>query len=87
MGKAVLASDLPAMREIIADHETGILFEPGNPTDLAEKALRLLNDPLLRIRFGSEGRSRVLRERQWGASVAKYEPIYLRLIKNGVPQR
>jgi glycosyltransferase involved in cell wall biosynthesis len=87
MEKAVLASDLPAMREIIADQVTGILFQPGNPADLAEKALRLLSDPSLRIRLGSEGRSRVLQERRWDTSVANYKPIYLKLIASRVPQR
>lgn len=80
MQKAVLASDLPAIRELVSNMETGVLFEPGNPTDLMEKALRLLDDPSLRIRLGGEGRARIVRERQWSASVARYEPIYRRLL-------
>lgn len=80
MQKAVLASDLPAMRELISDQATGILLEPGDPTDLAEKALKLLSDLPLRIRLGSEGRSRVFQERRWDSSVARYNPIYLGLL-------
>lgn len=80
MQKAVLASDLPAIRELISDQATGILFEPGNPADLAEKALKLLGDPPMRVRLGSEGRSWVLQQRRWDLSVAKYKPIYLGLL-------
>lgn len=82
MQKAVLASDLPAMRELISDQATGMLFEPGNPQDLAEKALKLLSDPSLRSKLGGEGRSRILQERCWDLSVAKYKPIYGKLLAN-----
>lgn len=36
-GTPVIASRLGAMREIVTEGETGILFEPGNAADLAEK--------------------------------------------------
>jgi len=36
-GKAVIASKLGAMAELIQDGKTGLLFEPGNASDLAEK--------------------------------------------------
>lgn len=80
MRKAVLASDLPAMRELISDQATGVLFEAGNAMDLAEKALKLLGDPVMRLRLGGEGRSWVVQERRWDLSVAGYKPIYCRLL-------
>jgi PEP-CTERM/exosortase A-associated glycosyltransferase len=80
MRKAVIASDLPAIRELVSDQVTGVLFEPGNSEDLAEKALKLLSDPALRIRLGSEGRCMVLKERRWDSSVARYKPIYIKLL-------
>ena len=81
MEKAVLASNLPAMRELISDQETGILFEPGNSTDLAEKALGLLADRSLRNRLGREGRTRALRDRRWETVVAVYQPVYRKLLE------
>ena len=80
MQKAVIASDLPAVRELISDQVTGVLFEAGNLEELAEKALKLLSDRPLRIRLGREGRSMVLKERRWDSSVAKYKPIYIKLL-------
>jgi PEP-CTERM/exosortase A-associated glycosyltransferase len=82
MQKAVLASDLPAMRELISDQATGILFGPGNPSDLAEKALNLLSDSALRLRVGRGGRSMVLKERRWDSSVARCKPIYVKLLSD-----
>lgn len=35
--KPVIASDIPAFREIVSDGESGYLFRPGDPTDLANK--------------------------------------------------
>lgn len=42
-GKPVIASRLGAMAEIIEDGRTGLLFEPGNPHDLAAKVKWLAN--------------------------------------------
>jgi glycosyltransferase involved in cell wall biosynthesis len=36
-GTPVIASRLGAMVEIVEDGSTGLLFEPGNPSDLAAK--------------------------------------------------
>jgi len=36
-GKPVIASRIGALPEIIEDHKTGLLFDPGNEDDLAEK--------------------------------------------------
>lgn len=43
-GKTVIASDLPANREIVQNGVNGYLFEDGNPSDLAQNILRLKND-------------------------------------------
>jgi len=82
MQKAVLASNLTAMRELISHQETGILFDPGNPADLAQQALKLLGDRAMRMKLGSAGRFSVIQQRQWKSSVARYKPIYLELLAN-----
>jgi glycosyltransferase involved in cell wall biosynthesis len=43
-GKTVIASDLPANREIVQNGVNGYLFEDGNPSDLAQNILRLKNN-------------------------------------------
>lgn len=81
MGKAVLVSDLPAMRELVEPEVSGAAFTPGDPDALARSAVRLLKDPALRQRFGAEGRARVVAQRQWSESVAGYLPIYRQLLQ------
>jgi glycosyltransferase involved in cell wall biosynthesis len=44
-GTPVVASRLGAMAELVHDGRTGLLFEPGNPVDLALKIHALLDDP------------------------------------------
>lgn len=81
MEKAVLASDLPALRELIADGRTGLMFKAADAGDLAAKALQLLDDPALRARLGRDGRAFVLESKQWRDNVARYAPLYERLMK------
>lgn len=46
-GRAVVASDLPAFKEIITDKKTGFLFENGNSEHLTETILALSDRKLL----------------------------------------
>jgi glycosyltransferase involved in cell wall biosynthesis len=53
----VLASRLGGMRELVTDEHDGLLFEPGNPQDLARQLRRLLNEPTLLERLRPDGTS------------------------------
>lgn len=78
--QAVLASDVGGHRELIRHGETGFLFPPGDPEALAARALELLEDPGRRADLAGAGRAFVESERTWEASVARYEPVYRRLL-------
>ena len=54
MGKAVIASDLPGVRELI-NNKTGVLVPPGDHILLAEAISNLLNNPELRQTLGENG--------------------------------
>jgi|GEM_PF-559312 len=58
LGKPVIAAAAGGPLEIVADGETGLLFEPGNAASLAQAIKRLLADPELRQRMGKAGRKR-----------------------------
>lgn len=45
MGKPVVASRIGAVAEMVREGETGLLFEPGQPADLAQKIRRLCDPP------------------------------------------
>ena len=47
-GRPVVASRIPGITELVDDEKTGLLFQPGDPEDLARKVIRLLSDDGLR---------------------------------------
>jgi glycosyltransferase involved in cell wall biosynthesis len=46
-GRAIIASDLPAIREVLRDGENALLVEPGNASAIAGAMRRLMDDPPL----------------------------------------
>jgi glycosyltransferase involved in cell wall biosynthesis len=76
-GLALIASDVPGAREIVADGETGLLFEVGNVADLAAKTLQLAGDPGMRRRLGGRARRQAVRCHSPGAVTRAYEAILL----------
>lgn len=64
-GTAVVASDLPALRETVRPGETGLLTPPEDPDTLAETLLGLALDSEHREQLASAGRDWVLAHRTW----------------------
>lgn len=60
-GAPVLASDLPAFRQVLDGGRLGTLFPAGDPSALAAAASRLLADPALRAEHREAGRIAVRR--------------------------
>jgi glycosyltransferase involved in cell wall biosynthesis len=57
--RTLIASDIPAAREVIDDGKTGLLFRTGDVSHLAERVLEAARDPELRARIGRRARRRV----------------------------
>lgn len=74
--KAVVVSDLPALRELIHVGETGVTFPAGNERALADVLVSLLQDPARREELGRKARAQVEQERDWAAIVARYKQVY-----------
>lgn len=79
-GHAFVASDVGGHRELIRDGETGVLFRAGNAASLADALLGLLAEPARRQRLRAAGRHYIETERTWSASVARYAPVYERVL-------
>jgi phosphatidyl-myo-inositol alpha-mannosyltransferase len=47
-GVPIVASDIPAFRDVLRDGQAGELFTTGDPASLASAAARLLDDPARR---------------------------------------
>ncbi len=59
-GRPVVVSDIPGVTEVITDGETGLLTDPLNARDLAEKINTLVRDPERAREMGKRARQRVL---------------------------
>lgn len=76
MAKAVIGSNVGGIRELVRDGETGVLFQPGNPIDLAKKCLDLIHDNEKRNKLCNNVRAIVLAERSWDKIIDRYQEIY-----------
>ena len=76
MGKAVIVSDVAALREIIDDGTTGRICNADDPENLAQKCSALIEDTQLRAELGHRARQWISEHKDWQQVVANYEPIY-----------
>ena len=65
MGRAVVASDLGQIRDIVDDGRTGLLAVQGDEISLAHALRRLIDDPELRRRLGDDARREVQAKYTW----------------------
>jgi PEP-CTERM/exosortase A-associated glycosyltransferase len=80
MQRAVVVSDLPALRELIQDGVTGLLFPAGDAQALAGRLERLLASPQEQQRLVAGASDWVRAHRSWDATLAGYAPLYRRLL-------
>ncbi len=57
-GKAVVATNVGGIPEVVQDGETGVLVDPENAFALAGALMQLAGDPAMRQRLGHAGRIR-----------------------------
>lgn len=79
-GKPVIASDLPEIREMIAEGASALLVPPGDPEALKEAIKRVLEDTTL-ARKMSEKNLEYAARRSWGRVAELYEEAYRELIE------
>lgn len=80
-GCTVVASDLPPIRDIIIDGETGIMAEPGNSSELARKMEQLLRDPARSAELGNRGRKHVENNFDWSVVARRYSEFLQQLAR------
>jgi len=60
--RAIVAPRRETLAHVVENNREALLFEPGDPIDLARKVLRLLGEPLLRDRIAQNAYERVRRD-------------------------
>lgn len=79
-GCAVVASDLPAVRDAVIDGQTGLMARPADAADLADKIAVLLEDDVLRSSLADSGREHALEKFNWTSVGSAYTRIIRDLI-------
>ena len=79
-GRAVIASDYPAMRELVSDGETGLLVPAGDPHALASAIFSLFADDAQRHRLGDAARRRARQARTVAAEAKSMAQVYDRAL-------
>lgn len=78
LGKAVVASNIGGIPEVVKDGTTGYLVPPSDPAALTAKILLLLHHPQLAADLGESGRKRVQEVFSLDKMVQEYESLYER---------
>lgn len=74
--RPVIASDLPALREIVFDGINGRITPPDDPVKLADTVASLLMEERMMKDLGYKGRKLVLETRTWAINARTYAKRY-----------
>jgi alpha-maltose-1-phosphate synthase len=80
-GAAVVASRVGGIPEVVADGETGLLVEPGDPAALADAINSLIADPARAAAMGALGRKRAATEFSWTTVAEQTASLYAELAR------
>jgi glycosyltransferase involved in cell wall biosynthesis len=76
MEKAVVVSDVEALREMVQEGKTGLVCQADEVESLAATIARLAEEPQFRKQISARGRAWVAANRDWSGLVRRYLPIY-----------
>ncbi len=75
--RAVIASSLGGLKEVVCDGLTGLLVEPADPVDLMNGLISLMDDPVRTQQFGVNGRKRFEATFPWATIIDRhYQPLF-----------
>jgi glycosyltransferase involved in cell wall biosynthesis len=60
MGKACIASDIPANRSVLTPEVDGLMFKKNDSDELADLIVYLLHEPYLRKKLGANARDKII---------------------------
>ena len=77
----VIASRIGAMKEIIIEKKTGLLFEPGNALDLSDQIQYAIDHPLELRTWGEQARSQYVQKYTADSAYEKLISIYEQVLE------
>jgi phosphatidylinositol alpha-mannosyltransferase len=83
-GVPIVASDIPAFRQVLRDGRAGELFAVGDPADLARATARLLDDPKRRAGLSAAALDAVA-DYDWGVVARNVLSVYETVVLGRTP--
>ena len=74
--KPVVGGRTPALSQVIAEGQDGLLADPHTPQEIADSIVALLKDPEMGRRLGEAGRAKVLERFTWDRVTDRIEAFY-----------
>jgi len=83
-GLPAVATDIPGVRSVVKNNETGLLVKPNDPSALAAALNSILNNPQLATRLAVAARAFAL-TRTWKSAGEKYLEVYQKVLSQPAP--
>ena len=80
-GLPIIASRIRGNVDLVEEDQNGLLFEPGNATDLRRALECMIGSPQSRERWGAESRWRA-EQRSWDDVAQKYLRLFEEAVQN-----
>lgn len=78
-GVPIIGTSVGGIPDFLKNGYTGLFCNPGDPTDIAEKIIKILNDDELGHRLAENGRKLVEEKYNWEIVAEKFKKIYERI--------
>lgn len=75
-GRAVVASAIGQIVEVLRDGENGLLVPPGDVHALADALIKLIQDPGLCSRLGAQARADAVQKYSWDSYLTRLEGVF-----------
>ncbi|MBI3631934.1 MAG: glycosyltransferase family 4 protein, partial [Candidatus Vogelbacteria bacterium] len=77
VGLPIVATNVGGIPDFLKDGKTGLFCEVDNPKSVAEKVMRLMNEPDLYRAISHNGRKLVEEKYSWDTIAARFDKLFL----------
>jgi glycosyltransferase involved in cell wall biosynthesis len=81
-GVPPVVTAIAGVPEVVTDHETGVLLEPGNPDEVAQAVIELFDDAELRARLATNAREYITENLTWEQRTERVMEVYSQVVTN-----
>jgi glycosyltransferase involved in cell wall biosynthesis len=79
-GKAIIASAVGQLTEVVQDGRNGLLIPPGDVPAMTAALQRLIGSPALRSQLGQQAREDAVRKHSWEHYLSRLERVFAAVI-------